>query len=469
MHRRQIIKGLAASSLFVGAGGIVAPLWAANDNNVDIIVIGAGLAGLTSARYLKEQGYKVLVLEARERVGGRILTVNSHGITAEAGGLQIGQGYGMMRTYAQQLGLPLVSLGNYAKQNTFVINGQRISAAEWPTHPQNKLLGDDKKTLPSSLYYKALGQGPKYALPSDWTSAKYAPLDISLKEYFQQQNISVEALRLMEANVNASSLQELSAADALYRLSLAKIGGRGAQKIQGGNSRFTQALADSVGDAVHTDKVVSHIINAAKTVRVRCEDGSEYSAKRCIITTPFSALKEVALNSDISVQKRRAIKEAVYTPVTQVHFAVNQQADVSMLEATNLWTDNTLGRVFSQVDESGSLTYLTSWVNGQQAKALDKLPANQAISIVNNALETYYPGLKGKTEVVHHQSWANERFSKGAYIQFSPGQVQTHVPHMASVEGKLHFAGEHTEFMYSGMESAIISGLRAAQEISERL
>ena len=140
-----------------------------------------------------------------------------------------------------------------------------------------------------------------------------------------------------------------------------------------------------------------------------------------------------------------------------------------MLEATNLWTDNTLGRVFSQVDQSGSLTYLTSWVNGQQAKALDKLPANQAISIVNNALETYYPGLKGKTEVVHHQSWANERFSKGAYIQFSPGQVQTHVPHMASVEGKLHFAGEHTEFMYSGMESAIISGLRAAQEISERL
>ena len=60
MHRRQIIKGLAASSLFVGAGGIVAPLWAANDNNVDIIVIGAGLAGLTSARYLKEQGYKLV-------------------------------------------------------------------------------------------------------------------------------------------------------------------------------------------------------------------------------------------------------------------------------------------------------------------------------------------------------------------------------------------------------------------------
>lgn len=469
MQRRHVIKGLAASSLLLGAGAIAAPLWATSDSHVDVIVIGAGLAGLTSARYLKEQGYNVLVLEARARVGGRILTVNTHGINAEAGGLQIGQGYGMMRTYAQQLGLPLVSLGNYAKQNTFVINGQRISAAEWPTHPQNKLLGDDKKTLPSSLYYKALGQGPKYALPSDWTLGKYAPLDISLEEYFQQQHLSVEALRLIKANVNASSLQQLSAADAFYRLSLARVGARGAQKIQGGNSRFIQALADSVGDVVRTDKVVSHIIEGTDTVKVRCEDGSEYSAKRCIITSPFSALKEVALHCDMSTHKRRAINEAVYTPVTQVHFAVNKQADVSMLEATNLWTDNTLGRVFSQVDESGSLTYLTSWINGPQAKALDKLPAIDAINVVKGALNTFYPGLKGKIEVVHHQSWANERFSRGAYIQFAPGQVQTLVPHMASIEDKLHFAGEHTEFMYSGMESAIVSGLRAAQEVSERL
>tara|TARA_R110001583_G_scaffold156201_2_gene307916 strand:+ start:285 stop:872 length:588 start_codon:yes stop_codon:yes gene_type:complete len=70
---------------------------------------------------------------------------------------------------------------------------------------------------------------------------------------------------------------------------------------------------------------------------------------------------------------------------------------------------------------------------------------------------------------VHHQSWGNERFSKGAYIQFALGQVQTLVPHMANTDGKLHFAGEHTEFMYSGMESAIVSGLRATQEVFERL
>lgn len=469
MHRRQIIKGLGASSLMLGAGGISAPLWASGRHRADVIIIGAGLAGLTSARYLKAQGLKVLLLEARKRVGGRIQTINTHGIHAEVGGLQIGQGYGLMRTFAQQLDLPLVSLGQYAEQNTFVINGQRISADEWPTHPQNSLAASEKNTLPSRLYYQMLSKGPEYALPWDWTSEKYAPLDISLEAYFKQQNISPEALRLMDANINALSLKELSAADAFYRLSLARIGGRGAQKIKGGNSRFIQALADDLTEELHTAKIVTSISQSSDKVAVRCEDGSEYIGKRCIITSPFSALKDVEIKADISPQKRHAIQHAQYTSVTQVHFAVKKQADVSMVQATNLWTDNALGRVFSQVDDAGELRYLTSWINGRQAKALDRLSTSEAVNIVKNALEKHYPGLKGKTEVVHHQSWANERFSKGAYIQFAPGQVQTLVPHMASIEGKLHFAGEHTEFMYSGMESAIVSGQRAAQEVSERL
>ena len=427
------------------------------------------MAGLSSAEYLKQLGYKVLVLEARERIGGRILTLTSQADTHEAGGMQIGQGYGMMRTYALRLGLPLVSLGKYATSTTLVINGQRIAPVDWPTHTANHLPDIDKTTLPSSLYFKALAGGPQFSLPTDWTAAKYANLDVPLLDYLKKQNISNEALRLMEANLNALSLHDLSAADAFYRLSLARFGGRDAQRVEGGNSRFIQALAAKLKDNVHTQKVVIQIDQSGAKVVLRCEDGSEYSAKRAIITTPFSVLKEVAISGAVSASKRKAINEAVYTPVTQVHFVVKKSADATSLEVTNLWTDNALGRVFSQVNEQGELTYLTCWINGQQAQALDALPAREAIQTVKNSLEKYYPSLQGKVELVHHQSWANERFSKGAYIQFAPGQVQALVPHMATIEDKLHFAGEHTEFMSSGMESAIVSGLRAAQEVSERL
>jgi monoamine oxidase len=469
VQRRDIIKGLAASSIALGASTISTSLFAVGDNAFDVIIIGAGLAGLSSAEYLKNQGYKVLVLEARERVGGRILTLGKQGNMSEAGGMQIGQGYGLMRTYAQRLGLPLVSLGDYAKQTTYVINGQRISAAGWATHPANLLATKEKNSLPSALYFKALAKGPAYTLPTDWTSEKYAYLDIPLQDYFKQQQVSEEALRLMNANLNALSLQDISAADAFYRLSLARSGGRESHRIEGGNARFTDALANNLQAEIQTLKVVSHINQSGDKVSVRCDDGSQYTAKRAIITTPFSVLKDVMINGTISKSKRKAIDEAVYTPVSQVHFAVKKHADVAMLDATNLWTDNPLGRVFSQVNDKGELLHLTSWINGQQALELDKLPQSEAIQTVKYSLEKFYSGLKNKVEVVHHQSWGNERFSKGAYIQFAPGQVQTLVPHMATIEDKLHFAGEHTEFMSSGMESALLSGLRAAQEVTERI
>ncbi|MBU3002593.1 flavin monoamine oxidase family protein [Paraglaciecola arctica] len=465
MHRRDIIKGLAASSVLLGASAITTPLFAGNDHSFDVIVIGAGLAGLTSAEYLKNQGYKVLVLEARERVGGRILTLNNQLNKPEVGGLQIGQGYGLMRTYAQRLSLPLVSLGNYAKQTTYVVNEQIINAADWPSHVANQLSKVEKNTLPSALYFKNMAKGPAFGLPTDWTSPKYTHLDIPLLEYFKQQQVSDEALRLINANLNAQSLQNLSAADAFYRLSLARAGGRGAHRVEGGNGRFTDALANNLQGELQTQKEVTHINQQGQKVKIRCGDGSEYNAKRAIITTPFSVLKNVELSGTISHLKRKAINEAFYTPVTQVHFSVKKQADVSMLESNNLWTDNALGRVFSQTNDKGELTYLTSWINGQQAQQLDTLPEVDAIKIVQQSLHKYYPGLKDKVEVVHHQSWANEKFSKGAYIQFAAGQVQSLVPHMATVEDKLHFAGEHTEFMNSGMESAMVSGLRAAQEV----
>ncbi|MEI8648153.1 FAD-dependent oxidoreductase [Paraglaciecola sp. Hal342] len=193
----------------------------------------------------------------------------------------------------QQLDLPLVSLGQYAEQNTFVINGQRISADEWPTHPQNSLAASEKNTLPSRLYYQMLSKGPEYALPWDWTSEKYAPLDISLEAYFKQQNISPEALRLMDANINALSLKELSTADAFYRLSPAASAEEVRKKSRGGNSRFIQALADDLTEELLTAKIVTSISQSSDKVAVRCEDGSQYIGKRCIITSPFSALKDV--------------------------------------------------------------------------------------------------------------------------------------------------------------------------------
>lgn len=465
MQRRTLLKGLATSGLLIGANPY-SMVWANDHSQYDVIVIGAGLSGLASANYLNNLGCRVLVLEARERIGGRIFTVQSPVGTSELGGMQIGQGYGLMRTYVAQHNLSLERLSGYATQTHFYIDEQRIAPNQWPSHKANQLSAGERDILPSHLYYRAMSKGVKFAQPSDWTKPEYAHLDIPLYDYLKQQGVSNEGLRLIDANINALSARDVSAADALYRVSLARSGGQGADRVKGGNSRFTEALADPLKNQIQTQKVVTEIDQSGSNVVIRCEDGSRYHAKRAIITTPFSTLKDVAIKGTLSSGKRHAINNAVYTPVSQVHFALKAGADVSALEAVNLWADNPLGRVFTQVDEQGYISQLTCWANGLQAKQLDTLSTKEATDTVTRRLEAAYPGLKGKVEPIIHQSWANERFSKGAYIQFAPGQVQRMVHHMANAEDKLHFAGEHTEFTYSGMESALVSGLRAAQEAS---
>jgi monoamine oxidase len=460
MQRRQLLKGIAATS-----GMLSMSLWARSSSQYDVVVIGAGLSGLTSACHLQKFGYNVLILEARNRVGGRIHTIESLPTKPDLGGLQIGLGYGAMRTYAMELGLPLVSLGSYAKQTDFLIDGSIIKAEQWPDHKVNKLNKKERKTKPSSLYFKELSKGPQFSLPRDWTLPQYQYLDISMFDYLKEQGASSQALALIDANLNAISLKDLSANDAFYRLSLAKMGTRQSHRIAGGNSQFTKALAAKMANKVHLGKAVLKINNMPDKVEVCCQDGSQYRAQHCIVTLPFSALRDVEISGELSQGKANAIQQAKYTPVTQVHFSLKSGVNKQEIPAVNLWSNHAFGRIFTQLDSQGNVQHMNSWINGQQAVALDRLSSVEAINTVQTSIEKNYPPLKGKIAPVYHCSWANETYSKGAYIQFSPGQIRQMLPYMAKPEGRLLFAGEHTEFDYSGMESAIVSGLRAAQEV----
>ena len=142
MKRRQLLKGLAASTALVSI-----PSWCETARDYDVIVLGAGLSGLNSAYQLIQQGYRVLLLEGRERAGGRIQTLKQFDSNPELGGMQIGKTYGYMRTLAQEFGIGLMPLSGYVRQNSFAIDGQMISAQQWPTHSLNKLSEQEKKAL----------------------------------------------------------------------------------------------------------------------------------------------------------------------------------------------------------------------------------------------------------------------------------------------------------------------------------
>jgi len=464
VQRRSVLLGLTASGLCAGLNA-----FASTEKHYDVIIVGAGLSGLNAAYQLDKAGYNVLVLEAKNRVGGRILTLNSVKSHPEAGGQQIGHGYGLMRTMATDLGLELEGMGDFARTSKFIINDQFLSASEWPTHQLNRLNLQEKHISPSSLYYHYIKKADGFTFPSDWTANKHAHLDISLYQLFKQLGASEQALTLINANLNANNLQQLSAVDAIYRYRLAVSSGRGkSHRIKGGNSKFTETLAKKLSTKILLNKPVVNIIDG-RSVTVKCADGSTYIANKAIISLPFSVLKDIQISGKLSAVKTQAIQQAQYTQISQVLFEVDAGFDKQDSVFSHLWSDDTFGRVFTSADASGQVSNMLSWINGDAAIKLDKLTDSDAISVVQKSIESAVPAIKGKLKAAHYQSWGKDPFAKGAYIHFGPGQVQQLVKHVAKPEGNLHFAGEHTEFDYPGMESALVSGLRASQEIKQLL
>jgi monoamine oxidase len=117
----------------------------------DVIVIGAGLAGLHAALTLEAVGQRVLVLEAQERVGGRVHSMRQLGGTAEAGGTYIGAGYTRVIGAAERHGVELMDVTpvlEFFREQDLALDGEIIRQRDWPTHPANDFPERDKAQLP---------------------------------------------------------------------------------------------------------------------------------------------------------------------------------------------------------------------------------------------------------------------------------------------------------------------------------
>ncbi|MCU0426328.1 MAG: NAD(P)/FAD-dependent oxidoreductase [Candidatus Kapabacteria bacterium] len=464
MNRRTFLTTTAQASSFLAFGAV--PFIEKNTDSADVIVVGAGLAGLNAAMILESQGKSVLVLEASKRIGGRLYTLDDVAWKPDTGGVQVGDGYKRLVAIAQKLNVGLVDEPRSNADTLICLGGERIQSSEWEASAFNKLLDSEKKILPSLLESTLLrGQSPLQTL-DDWRSEKFAAMDISIAAYLKSKGVSDEALRLIEIASDTPGLDKTSVLNNFRSSTLfAKGGFTKSMMIQGGSSRLPEAMAKSLKQPVRLGKIVTSIAQRNDGVVLTCSDRSTFKAKNVVMAVPFTTLRKISMIPAITGVQAQAVRSLQYTTISQIHVAVKKAFWLDDGLPPTMWTDSPLERIFVYPEADGKPARMLCWINGEGARKFDTLSEKDVLALVQAEMKRLRPASEGALEVTRINSWGKNPFAGGSYVKFAPGQITKFALHLAMPHQNIVFAGEHTAMRFTGMEGALESGERAAGQI----
>ena len=480
VDRRGFTKGLGLGGLLAASPALARkaakPVPA---KGLDVIVLGAGIAGLNTAWLLEQQGLKVAVLEARQRVGGRIMTLMDQPGYPEMGFNSMAQGYGRGIDAAQRVGVELVEVGaryRIGPPPALYINGKPLTREEWAKHPANPFPDAMKAMLPAEVVNVLIARNTPLKDWTQWTDAANAPLDVSLYQFLKAQGLSDQAIRLANdvSPYYGTNAHDVSALMMEFNDGFVKsqaTAGPQSLAVKGGNILLPQAMAKQIKGDVLLGKEVVAIDTTATGATVTCADGSSFSAGRVICSLPFSTLRYVSITPGLSGVQARAVTTMPYQPLSIAFLTASAPFWEEDKLPPGMWTDGTVGSVMAQrfgatpeeisgftVQARGGLAHYWDAMCVQGGK-------DAALAHIIAGIEAMRPAAKGKLRGSAYFSWTGERFNLGDWAYFSPGQVAGVMGEIAKPAGRLHFCGEHTATGARGLEGALESSERVALEV----
>jgi monoamine oxidase len=455
--------------------------------DVDVLVLGAGLAGLHAALLLEEMGAKVRVIEGSARIGGRIYTASEHEVPGhpEIGGAGIGARYARVIDAARRFGVALEAPTGRVEPApgdvVYALGDELIPVSAWPGHARNPFR-DEARTAPPWRVAAALLAKANPLCDGDlaaWRDPRHAPHDVSVHDVLARHGLEQEAIRLA-AGTNmgyGSTVFDLSVL--MYyqtaRWMAHQVGapdGTVIRAVAGGNQRLPEAMAARLrGDLLLGRHVVAIAVDTGG-VAVTTRQGERHRARFAICTLPFSALRLVRMDPLPRPLQWQAIQELGYTPCVQVHVLPKRRFWEADGLPPNMWSDTLAGRFTALRNDRArpqEITSFLAFVNDRAARLLDRLQPAEIGEAVLADLARVRPSTRGALEVAKVWSWLRTPFAGGSYAYWKPGQITRFARELAVPHLGLHFAGEHTAMLERGMEGAMESGERAAFEVADRI
>lgn len=484
VSRRDVMKTLATSAALAAAPGRLA---LAQDGPVDVLVLGAGLAGLNAALNVEDLGFRAQILEGSNRIGGRMYTASEDEIPGhpEMGGSGIGSHYARILYATKRFGVEMSDHRMRTEPRKgelmYHLRGSAIQEDAWASHALNPFRQERNRGAKLSSFQFTVYSDDKNPLPEHdfeaWQSGEHAAADISVYEHLIREGVPAQAIKLacgtnMSYGTNPHDLsmlmgyQSSNLIRSLYRGPNA-LPAR-AMAAAGGNQRIPEAMAAGMKSEIVFNQHVRAIRSNGDGVEVITASGQRYRAKYCICTFPFSALRYLHMEPNFEGLQAEAVHGLGYTPVFQAHFVPTKPYwEIDGLPPS-MWTDRIPGRFMAlknDTDEPNRVTSCLSFVNGEMARYLDRFDPQVAANMILDELAQMRPSTKGALKIAKVYSWNRTPFAGGAYAYWKPGQITRFSQAMRAPVGRVHFAGEHTAVVNRGMEGAMESGERAAIDV----
>jgi monoamine oxidase len=448
---------------------------ASTPREADVCVVGAGLAGLTAARRLTRAGQSVVVLEARDRVGGRTWTRTSRtGVPVDMGGCFIGPDHQRMHALTKEMGVSVFP--------TFV-DGFNVLATGGKVR---RYKGDIPRISPVALLSAAQaiarmnGMAKQVPVDAPWEAPKAAQWDArSMRGWLTPAHVPTRLARdLVEATVRACFCCELSEVSLLNWLflvsssggieSLMNIkGGYQDSQFEGGVQAVSVAMASDLGDAVVLDSPVSAVSQRGDRVTVS-SPRVEVTARRVVLALPRALTAgiqfEPALPADhvLLIHQIPAGTEVKLVAVYEEPFWRHEG-----VSGASVATDDAIEVTLDTCQPGFAQGVVAGYCAGPRARQLAALsPADRQGQFVTMLTTRFGPRAAQPLEVME-LNWMEERWTRGCSMgHFPTGVLTQYGRRLREPVGRIHWAGTETATTsYGAMDGAVRSGERVCEEI----
>jgi len=445
-----------------------------------VAVVGAGMAGLVAASELLRAGHDPVVLEAQQRVGGRVLTLRepfAPGLWAEAGAMRIPRSHLLTMRLIERFGLATAPFTMDNPDAYCFFCGNRARHSELAGDP-SKLgfeVRDDERRAPAELWGAELA--PFAAMLRDrgddaWSQIASEYDQYCVREFLELRNWSEGAIEMFgllfnqEAMLNSSFLELLREELGGYYTDLVY--------LDGGTDRLPRAFLPELAGRIrfgakmvaldqNTDDVTVHFRTAAG----RFTETADY----VILTVPFPVLRHVEVLTPFSRLKQRAIRQLHYDASAKVFLQFRRrfwEEDDGIVGGGTV-TDLAVRNVYypDHGRDTGRGVVLASYTWGEDAQRWGSLSPEDRVLQALEDVARIHPQTAGEFEVGASKMWHDDEFAGGAFALFDPGQQTLLYDAIVAPEGRIHFAGEHASLAHAWIQGAIESGIRAAAEIHD--